>query len=152
MRNSSGRFLASSFCRIVPPTIVPQLCGCASRLSARLPGSKPLKSDRTHLGERAQEREERERVCAVRDGKRRQDGKLRTNPDDTEADAKGDLHTDVCRTGAVFVQDSEDAKTDKDESPSDVVLRAITAQYLSRESSGNRKGRNGEGEREEIDT
>lgn len=84
----------------------------------------------TYLGEAAEEGEERERVCAVRERKRREDGELRADPDDAEPDRERDLAADVHRARGGLVEEREDAEAGDHERPADVVLRAVAADDL----------------------
>ena len=107
--------------------------------------------NQTHLGEEPQEVEEGEGMCAVREREGREDGKLRTNPDDPKTDAQGYLYTYVRRAGAICIQDREEAKSDDDECPSDVVLQTITTRYPGGEPRYDYERWDSECEGEKID-
>lgn len=91
-------------------------------------------------------------MSAVGEWKRREDGKLGTDPDDAQSDAQGNLGSDIRRARAVLVENAEHAEADDDERPSNIVLGAVAVDNLDREARRDSECGDGQAEREQVNT
>ena len=91
-------------------------------------------------------------MSAVGEWKRREDGKLGTDPDDAQSDAQGNLGSDIRRARAVLIEDAEHTEPDDDERPSKIVLGAVAVNDLDREARRDSERGNGQAEGEQVNS